>query len=376
MKNYRTWIEVSKKALRNNINQYKKTIGDNILAPVIKGNAYGHGLMEVARICQENDNVGWLCVATAEEALTLRKNNISKPILILVYMGNDLEQIALHNIAVTVQDKETIKKLHAAGKNVGKKCKIHIKIDTGLSRLGVFPQQALNLIKYAQTQGSIQVDGMWTHFAEAQEPNRTFTNIQISRFNNLIEKLEQEGIKIPIIHSSNSSGTTTVESKYENLFRVGVGIYGYWASEYIKEVTKKKFPEFSLQPVLSWKTTIAHIKKIPAGSFIGYMRTCQAKKDSLIANIPVGYLDGYDRRLSNSSHVIINNQSAKVVGLITMNIISVDVTNIKDVHIGNEVTLIGNTKNITASELGHIGNFNVRELTTRLNPTIPRIIVD
>jgi len=380
---YHTWIEISKKAIDHNIAQYKKLVGNKIIAPVIKGNAYGHGIVEIGRICEKNKAIEWLCVANLSEALALRKNGIKKPILVLSYLGpltpsniKNLEIAALQNISLVVYDRGTVNYLSALGKNIGKSFHVHIKIDTGLSRLGVDAHRAVDFVKYVRNLKRVTVEGIWTHFAESPSEDRSFTDMQAHKFLQVIKDLETMGITIPIIHSCNSSGISTVNLSCDNFFRLGIGLYGYWASEYIKKITQDIYPDFTLQPTLTWKSKISCIKNISKQSFVGYDRTYQAKRDSRIAVISVGYYDGYDRRLSNNGRVIINGQIAPIIGIVCMNVFTVDVTEIKNINVGDEVILIGNTNGVQVSEIAKLGNLNPREITTKINPNTPRVIVD
>jgi len=371
-----TWIEISKNAINHNINQYKKIIGNKILAPVIKANAYGHGLVEFAQVCQTNKNVGFLCTATLSEALTLRKHNITKPILVLSYIDSEIREIANQNISVITYDIDTIKKLDSIGKHSGKPCNVHIKIDTGLSRLGITPDKAIDFIKHVKTYKHVNIQGIWTHFAEAQSPDKSFTNQQAHAFTKLIKNLKNIGIQIPLIHASNTSSVSTLDLKYTNFCRIGVGLYGCIPSHYISEKTKTENPSFNLKPILTWKTKIFYIKEIPKDSFIGYDRTHQVKRDSKIAVLPVGFFEGYDRRFSNKGHVFIKGKLAPIVGVVCMNVFMVDVTDIKNVKINSEVILIGNISGVRLDDLANIANLNPREISTRLNQNIPRIILD
>ena len=382
-----TWVQISKKAIEHNITQYKKVIGDGILAPVIKSNAYGHGLIETAQICEKNKQVGWLCVATISEALLLRKNNITKPILVLSYLGGNLEQAIIQNISLTAYDMNTIKKLNNIGQQLGKKCNIHIKIDTGLSRLGVQAKQAVTFIQEVKIYKFIHIQGIWTQFAESDTQDRSFTNQQLQLFENIAAKLEEYGIHIPIKHVANSAATTTLHlqnAKYGNFFRVGLGLYGYWPSEYVKKITQKTWPDFTLKPAMTWKTKIFHIKHIKKNNFIGYNREYQVTRDSKIALVPTGYFDGYDLRLSNKSFVLIHRKHVPTVGRICMNITTIDVTDIKEVNVGDEVILLGDYPYINSSSIAQTCNPNPREIMTeinaeimtKINAEIPRIIVD
>jgi alanine racemase len=372
---YSSWVELCKNSFDHNIAQYKNVIGDKILAPVIKSNAYGHGISEIAQFCEQNKNVGWLCVATLSEALALRSLGIKKSILVLSYMGKNVDRAAIENISLTAYNFEAIKNLNTLGKNLGKTFKIHIKIDTGLSRLGVQVHKALDLIKMVKDFSRIEIQGIWTHFAESQSEDRTFTNKQIATFEHLIKAIMQVGVNIPFVHMSNSSGMITVNSKYDNFARMGIGVYGYWGSEYIKKVALEKYPRFILKPVLTWKTKISDIKRIPAETFVGYSRMYITKRPSKIGILPIGYFDGLDIRLSNKGYVLIKNQCASIIGRVCMNVIIVDITNLKDVKCGDEVILIGNAPKINAFEIGEMAGMNPREVTTKIHPDIPRVVI-
>jgi len=369
------WIELSKSALENNVSQYKKVVGPKIIAPVIKANAYGHGILEISQLCQENEQVDWLCVAMLSEAVYLRKNGIKKPILVLSYLDEEYEQAVYNNVSIVAYEPELIKKLNNIGKKTKKIFNIHVKIDTGLCRLGILEHKALDLITYIKTLKFINLEGVWTHFSEPQLENREFTCNQLAIFESIIDVLNRKGIKIPFKHCSNSAGALTVETQLDNFIRPGAGFYGYWPSDFVTRFTQKKCSNFQLNPVLSLKSKIFSIKNIPKGSFVGYERTCQVFRDSKIGLLPIGYFDGYDRRLSNKGKVIIHGQYASVIGNIGMNLTSIDVTGLKDVENGDEVIVFGPYSGINASDIAELFNMNKREITTRLHPKIPRIIV-
>ena len=373
---YHTWVEISKNAIDHNITQYKKIIGNNILAPVIKANAYGHGLIEFASVCQKNKNVDFLCTATLAEAIKLRASNITKPILVLSYLDSDKKAIANYSISVVVYDIDTIKELDAIGKQMNHQCKVHIKVDTGLSRLGINPDKAIDLIQYAKTCKYVYIEGIWTHFAEAQSEEQDFTNQQINTFIILLEKLKNLNIQIPYIHASNTASTSTLHIKCANFYRIGIGLYGYPPSRYIYQKTRETISNFTLKPVLTWKTKIFNIKEVPKNTFVGYNRTYQTKKQAKIATLPIGYFEGYDRKFSNKGYVYIKDKLAPIVGLICMNVCMVDVTGIKNISIGDEAILIGDTSGIRLDELATIAQLNLREITTKIHPHIPRIIQD
>lgn len=373
--NMRTWLEISKTAINQNISNYKKIIGNKTLAPVIKSNAYGHGMLEVAQICQENKEIDWLCVATASEAIELRKNGITKNILVLSYVGQVSPQAIAQNISLIAYDLETVIYLNSVAKDIGKRVNLHIKIDTGLSRLGVTPEEAVSFIKHIQNFEFINIQGIWTHFAESGSDEREYTNLQASKFGNLIKELEKENIKIPFVHSSSSAGILTVNLECDNFYRPGIGTYGYWPSEYIENITKSNYPDFEFTPCMAWKTQVFHLKNINTGDFVGYNRTFKATRDTKIAIIPVGYYDGYDRRFSNIGCALINDKVCKIAGLICMNAMMIDVTDVQDIKIGDLVTLIGNCPEISVYQMAAATNMNPRDITSKISLEIPRIIV-
>lgn len=383
--NLRTWLEISKSAIDSNIENLKKIVGDKILAPVIKSNAYGHGLIEVAKICEENKNISWMCVANAEEALILRQNGIKKNILLLSYIGNHAEELISKNVSLIAYDIEEIKILNQIGKKLNKQVNLHIKIDTGLSRLGILPEDAANFISQIKFENKnlgclnfdhINIEGIWTHLAESASEDREFTNLQASRFEKVIKDLETINIKIPYIHSCSTAGMITADLKYNNFYRPGIGLYGYFPSEYIKNLILEKYPDFELTPCISWKTKICNIREIETGTFVGYNRTFCAKRKTKLALIPVGYYDGYDRRLSNIGKIIINGQVAKIAGRLCMNVMMLDITDCKNIKIGDEAILLGNSPEINASNIADSVEMNPRDLTSKINLEIPRITVE
>ncbi len=376
-----TWIELNKHAFFNNIAQYKKAIGDTTLSIVVKANAYGHGLKEMAQLCQKNKDVDWLCVVSLSEALTLRAHNFTKHILVLNLIDENPAAAIKNNIDLTVYDEHNLKALNELGSKLQKPVNIHLKIDTGLSRFGFFPEQALKVIEYTHGLPFINLRGIFTHCAEADAQDQTFTKYQLEQFHRLLTALEKINIHIPHKHAFNSAATTTYPLGLCNFVRVGAGVYGLWPSENNKKLTQKKYPDFQLQPVLTWKTKILDMKSVPAGSFISYNRTFQTQRNSTLAFLPIGYYEGYDRQLSNCGLIGIHKADllfyAPVVGRVCMNTTIIDVTEVPGIKIGDEVILLGPHQNLTAVDLADkIKSYNPREIVTRLNPAIPRIQVN
>lgn len=368
-----TWIEIDAKALAHNIAQYKSIAQNALLAPVIKSNAYGHGIECIAKLLDENNNVDFLCIVSLSEALLLRSIGIKKPLLVLSIIDGDLHQAANQDIALILYDMHTALAINNAGKACNKKIAVHIKVDTGLSRLGLLAYEAIPFIKELCLLPFITIQGIFTHFSTSERTDQTVTNHQIAQFTAIINQLNTLGIHIPLRHASCSAAITGNNASHFTMVRTGIGIYGLWPSEQNKQATSNAHPGFSLKPVLSWKTTIIHIKEIPTGSFVGYDLTYQTQKSTRIAILPVGYWNGYDRRLSNRGNVIINNQSAPIVGRVAMNLMMIDATDI-NASVGDQVILLGAHPGISADDIAHTCNTINYHIVTQINPLLPRIV--
>lgn len=359
----RSLIEINKNAFDNNCSYYKNLIGkNNILAAVIKGNGYGHGLEQMGLLCEQNNDIDWICVAQLSEALELTA--ISKPILALGYHDTNPEYAINKNIYLMVDNHEYANTLNAIGNMHQHIFNIHVKIDTGLSRMGVLTCHALSFINFLTTLPYIKINGIYSHFA-ATDNNEEFTLLQLNEFATLIETLKSNHIMIENIHMSNSAAISLLDYPSSfNFFRVGLGLYGLGLEkDYLK-------------PVMTWKTRIVHIKTIPAGCFVGYASTYQTQRKTRIALLPIGYSDGYQFRFSNKTCVIVNNQTAPVVGRVAMNITMIDVTDI-NAQIGDEVILLGDYESVHPHTLAQKGEIqNIREILTGINPSIIREVIE
>ncbi|MFI5332744.1 MAG: alanine racemase [Candidatus Babeliales bacterium] len=376
-----TRIEISQRAFEHNVATYKKLIGPSVnLAVVVKSNAYGHGLTEIGKLCQQSAHVQWLCTSSLSEALTLRAQGITKPILVMSLIDADPAQAIMHDIDLMVYTKTMLTTLNNIGALLKRPAHAHIKIDTGMSRFGVRNQEILDLITYALQLPYITVRGLYTHLSESDNEDETFTREQLAQFDHIVHMLKTHTISIPIIHASNSTGTANLMHSHFNLVRIGAGAYGLWASPTSKAKIQATIPHFDLQPVMTWKTTIMDTRTLPAHAYVGYRRTHQTTQPTRMGIIPIGYYEGYDRRLSNKGITVIaeNDQEisyAPIMGRICMNISMIDITN-STADIGSTVILLGDYDQVRAGEIAdRIESFNPREITTRLNPLIPRIIV-
>ena len=327
-----TWVEVSKSAISHNIQSYKNIVGPDVkLAIVVKSNAYGHGIAHVASIAQEHDAVDYICVVALSEALHLREQNITKPLLVLSYIDALHESIITHDIDVVVYDLETAQIINDAAQRIGKPAQVHVKIDTGLSRMGMGKNSALNFIRRIKDLPYCNIRGIFTHLANSEHKDQQYVLHQLSHFDQILSELAEHNIEIPYKHSSCSAAVLSTHKTHYNFARLGIGTYGLWPSSDNKTLAHIHYPHFNLKPAMQWKTTVIHVKTVPPESNIGYDRTFQTNRETTIAVLPVGYYEGYDRKLSNRGVVIINDRPARIVGRISMNLTTIDVTDIPNV---------------------------------------------
>lgn len=377
---HRSWVEINKKVLQHNIEQFQKLIGDKIkLVAVVKANAYGHGLVEVAKIAVSS-RVNWLGVDSIDEALKLRKAGIDAPILILGYtLLSKLKEVIKYDLRQAAYNKETIVELAKQATKQKKKIKIHLKVETGTLRQGLRKEELLELARFIKKHSQIQIEGIYTHYANIEDTtDYDYAQLQLKRFKQAVDLLEKNGIKVPIKHTACSAAIILFPETYFNMVRLGISMYGLWSSKETFVSAQEKNRQINLEPALTWKTRIAQIKNIKAGDPVGYGLTERVSRDSKIAVLPVGYWDGYDRKLSGIGNVLIKGKRCKLLGRVCMNMVVVDVTDVVDAKLEDEVIILGKQgkEEITVEEIAQkIGTINY-EVVTRINPLIPRIIVD
>ncbi|MFA6321674.1 MAG: alanine racemase, partial [Candidatus Omnitrophota bacterium] len=326
-----TWAEIDLKAIEHNCRQVKRLLGRNInIMAVVKANAYGHGIVEVSTVL-EKIGVNYLGVATTDEAVRLREYGIKTPILVLGSVLPDEVKVLVENdITLTLCSESLLDAIRKEAAN-GHQVKVHVKIDTGMGRIGIWHEEALNFIKNLAEEKNIIIEGIYMHFSSVGRDD-FFTNYQIESFEKLLERIEGFDIKIPLKHAANSIATVDFKRSHLNLVRPGFIIYGMYP--------KHTFPKLiKLKPVLSLKTRVAYIKETPPGRAISYGRSYITQKHTKIATLPIGYADGYMRNLSNRAEVLVRGRRAPVVGRVTMDQTMIDVGHIKDVKIGDEVVL-------------------------------------
>ena len=376
MKHYdRAWAEIDLDALRFNIEEIKKCIdGTTQIIAVLKTDGYGHGAVQLARILENDSQVWGYAVATAEEAFALKEEGIRKPLLILGYtFPYSYERLVYEGVRATVFTLEAAEELSRAAVKLGKRCSVHIKLDTGMTRIRIYPdEEGLALVRQLLALPGLEIEGIFTHFATADEADRTKAYRQMTLFQDFAERIERElGIKIPMKHCSNSAGIVEMPKAQMNAVRAGIILYGLWPSETVQSDEK-----IQLKPMLSLRSRVVYVKTVPAGQEISYGGTFTTKRPTRVATICIGYGDGYPRSLSNTGYVLVEGQRAPILGRVCMDQFMIDVTDISlPVCVGTPVTLIGTDGDacITMEELGRLsGRFNY-ELACDIGKRIPRI---
>ncbi len=368
-----TWIEVNLDAIAQNVRNIKKLIGEKKeLMAVVKGNAYGHDVLEVVPVVLKSGATR-LAVARLEEGIFLRKAGITVPILVLgLTLKQQAELLVSYSITPAVSECEMIEKLSEEAFKEGKIVKVHLKVDTGMGRIGIFPNRVLDFVKKIKALKNIEIEGVFTHFSVADEKDKTYTEIQFKKFMEVLNILEKEGIEIPIKHVGNSATLLDLPHMWLDLIRPGISIYGLYPSKEVQKIIK-------LIPAHSFKTRIVFLKELPAGECISYGRTYKTKKKrTVVASLPVGYADGYNRHLSNQGEVLVRGRRFPVIGRICMDQTMIDVTNLPQVEIGDEVVLWGRQgqEEITVEEIAEkIGTINYEIVHMPDKKRVPKLFI-
>lgn len=339
--------------------------------PIVKSNAYGHGAQEVCRTIQSQ--VLSLGVVSSGEALALRRSGYKKNIVVLGYVERGLLLEALrNNIELPVYSVAYAQRISTAAKKIRKIARVHLKIDTGTSRIGVRPETATAVVGQINALPNVVLVGVWSHFASAQSDQK-FTAIQRERFIKATRGLPTKVKR----HMACTAAIVGDRANHFDAVRLGLGLYGLWPSSAIQAVAAKKHPLLKLKPALTWKTSVIQVKSLLKGESVSYDKTFTAKKDMLLAVLAVGYWEGLDRRLSNVGVVLIRGKRCKILGRICMNLTMVDVTNLPSVKAGDEVILIGTQgrEQITAEQFARWADTINYEVVTRINPMLERHLV-
>lgn len=357
-----TWVEIDLDAIKYNIQNIKKLVGKKTkIMGIVKGNGYGHDAIEISKTILKY-GVDQLAVARIEEAIILRKNNIEVPILVLgVSPKEQMELYLEYQIMATISDLDYLYQFNDLADKLNRKIKVHLKIETGMCRLGLNSSDVNILFSQTEKISNVEIEGVFTHFSTADESDKGFTYKQFDQFMNTIDLFRNlKIVNRPIFHAANSGAILDLPKTWLDMVRPGCIIYGLYPSDDVKRI-------IDLQPALSFKSRVCVIKKVVKGSFVGYGRAYQAKKDIIIAIIPVGYADGYPRLLSNIGNVLIRGELAPVVGRVCMDQVAIDISSIKGVTIDDEVVIWG-------SQSQGKKNIPVKDIAQKLNTITDEIL--
>ncbi|HXI22372.1 MAG TPA: alanine racemase [Pyrinomonadaceae bacterium] len=370
-----TWAEIDLAALAQNFQVIKNQIGpDTKILAAVKANAYGHGAVECARRL-ESEGADWFGVALPEEGIELRQAGITRPILCLGGFWPEQETALLeHKLTAVAYRLDTIESLDCAARAANTTANVHLKIDTGMGRLGVRADAVSEFCDALTRFKHIRVEGLMTHLAAADdESKQQFTDDQLSKFESAVAAFRERGFQPTLIHAANSAAAFANPRARGNMVRPGGSLYGF-----VRDVFPSSIDAPALRSVMSLHSRMVLLKNVPKGEYLGYGCTFQTQRDSLIATIPIGYDDGYRRALSNMARVIVRGKFAPVVGRVSMDLTLVDVTEVSDVSMDDHVTLLGHDGecSITAEDLGELAGTISYEITCGISSRVPRIYKD
>ena len=362
------WAEIDLEAIRHNIGEIQNRMrGGAKLCAVVKANAYGHGAVAVARTAVEA-GASYLAVAILEEALELRAAGFCEPVLILGHTPEaQAPQIVAHAVTQTVFSLEAAEALSAAAVQQRKTAKVHLKVDTGMGRIGVRPEEAGALAARIARLPGIELEGVFSHFASSDSADKTAAERQLARFREALRSIEAAGVRVAIRHIANSAAILEIPEAHFDMVRAGIILYGLWPSE---EVARSA----ALRPAMRLKARVAYVKEVPAGEAISYGGVFRTARRSRIATLPIGYADGYTRRLSGRAEVEVNGALAPVVGRICMDQCMLDVSDAGEVRAGDEVTLFGGAR-MSAQALAQLLGTIHYEVVCTVGARVPRVYV-
>jgi alanine racemase len=373
----RTWAEVSLEALRENFHTVQKHIGEGVtICAVVKADGYGHGAIECARAL-ESTGALWLGVTDAAEGLALRSSGVNARILLMtgIWKGEE-ESIVAQNLTPTIWEHWHIESLERAARQRHGVLPVHLKIDTGMNRLGASLEALPRLCEMLMASKHLTLEGVSTHFASAEVLDAEDARRQMKRFEDGLAIVRSYGLRPGLLHMGNSAAMSARPETWKTMVRPGIALYGY-SLAFTRGGEPAAITPLPLRPVLSWKTRVLTVKEVAAGEAVGYMGTFVTKARSRIAVLPVGYADGYPRLLSNRARVIVGGEYAPVVGRISMDLTIVDVSELRDVAVGDEVILIGATsgKSVDAVELARLCESVPYEILCGLSQRVPRVYI-
>jgi alanine racemase len=369
-----SWIEIDRARLKSNLAEFRKMIRPSTgLMVVVKANAYGHGLETAAAVIAEDAD--WLGVNCSDEATTLTRIGVTKPIAILGHTSFDqIEGVVRNGYRQVLYRLDVANVLSAAAAKYKTTAKVHLKIETGTNRQGIALADLEGFVTSVKRLPAIEIEGVYTHFANIEDTlDPAFARAQVERFLDALAILKRLGVNPPQVHASATAGALLYPDMEFTMVRVGIGAYGIWPSRETQLAARERGRQLSLAPVLTWKTRVAQVKSIQSGDYVGYGLTYQARRAMQVVVLPVGYYDGYDRELSNSGRALIHGQHVPVIGRVAMNMTMLDVTD-TGADVDEEVVLLGRQGNaeIRAEELAERIGTIPYEVVSRINPLIPR----
>jgi alanine racemase len=374
------WVEVDGEALRWNLRQFRSRLGRSAaLGAVVKSNAYGHGLLEVAALATAG-GADWLCVNNIEEGVRLREAGHRESVLVMGYVPlAHLEAVVEHDLRLVVYNAETIEQLERCAVARNRRAAVHLKIETGTYRQGIPEADVEAIARRVVDSPGLTLEGATTHFANIEDTtDHGYARQQMASFERIGRSLERVGIALPMRHAACSAATVLFPETHLDLARVGISLYGLWPSkETFVSCLEHGQPTLDLRPVMTWKTRVAQIKTVPEGRFIGYGCTYRTTRETRIAVLPVGYFEGYDRGLSGVAHVLVRGRRAPLRGRICMNMCMADVTDVADVRLEDEVVLLGRQgdERLPAEQLAQWCGTISYEIVCRVHPSLPRVVV-
>lgn len=378
-KKHLTWLEIDTGAFSKNIRTIRGLAGNRKIAAAVKANAYGHGLKEVISLLAVED-VEYIAVHSLEEAASARRFGWDRDILMVGYISlSDLDAVFDLRLEPTVYNQETVARLGHLAEKYQKKTNLHLKIETGTNRQGIYGDRLEKIVKLIKKSPDLHLKGISTHFANIEDTtDHSYANHQLEKFSKSVLRVRELGLKPDLRHTACSAALLLFDKTKFELVRPGIALYGLWPSkETYLSFRLKGGSNSILSPVMSWKTSVIQIKDVPRDAFVGYGCTYRTTSNTKLAVLPVGYYDGYDRQLSNLAHVLIKGKRAPVRGRICMNLFMVDITDIKGVRLEDPVTLVGTDgdETVSADQIAAWANTVNYEIISRINCDIPRVLI-
>jgi alanine racemase len=373
------WVEVDGSAIRNNLAEFRRRIGpEPLLGAVVKSGAYGHGMIEAARLALEG-GAAWLCVNNLDEGIRLRAEWPEVPILVMGYVPLDgIDAAVARDLRPVIYNLESLDRAAAAAERQGRPARVHLKLETGTHRQGVLEADVPEFVARIRAARGVELEGISTHFANIEDTtDHGFAETQIAAYQRMGAAIAARLGTMPLRHAACSAAALLFTRTHLDLIRVGISLYGLWPSKetYVSCLERGK-PTLDLRPALTWKTRVVQLKTVPEGGYVGYGCTYRATRPTRIAVLPVGYHEGYDRGLSGVAHVLLRGRRAPVRGRICMNMCMVDVTDIPGAALEDEVVLLGRQgdERIPAEQLAAWCGTISYEIVARIHPALPRVV--